>query len=66
MIYHVDTWERAFELAHEKVEREGPITVHVTEPCDVCCRESIGHGKRDHYIRLMGPRDEPIAFPIDR
>jgi len=61
MIYHVDTWERAFELASEK---GGEIRVNVVEPCVLCCREDQGYEKRDHEIRLMGPHDEPVAFPI--
>lgn len=64
MIYHVDTWDRAFEVAREKQEREGVVRVYVTEPCVLCCREQDGYAKRDHDIRLMGPHDEPVAFPV--
>lgn len=65
MIYHVDTWERAFELAREK-ETELPIRVNVVEPCTLCCHEEAWPppAKRDHEIRLMGPQSEPVAFPI--
>ncbi len=60
--YRTDTWERAFDLAREK-ESELPIQVIVTEPCTLCCREGRQQ-KRAHQIRLMGPHDEPVAFPL--
>lgn len=63
MIYHVDTWERAFELARE---HDAKIVVHVEEPCVICCREDKGQPKTDHaiYPPFSGSR-EPVAVRLE-